>query len=78
MELVKQVYQFTDKYPQKDKFSLVDQLRRAGISVPSYIAKACERTSCTQTAQFIKISLRSLCELKAQLLILKLEIHYNY
>ena len=38
IELVQLVYEITQKFPSEEKFGLVSQLRRASVSVPSYIA----------------------------------------
>ena len=38
-ELVKRVYAVLELFPQAERFSLADQLRRAVISVPSNIAE---------------------------------------
>ena len=37
--LVKEVYQQTRKFPSEEKFGLVSQMRRAGVSIPSNIAE---------------------------------------
>jgi four helix bundle protein len=38
-ELVRDIYLLTEKFPKTEVYSLVDQLRRASISVPSNIAE---------------------------------------
>jgi len=38
MELVKDVYQITEKLPKDEKFGLTSQMRRAAISIPANIA----------------------------------------
>lgn len=38
MELVKQVYALSKKFPVDERYALTDQLRRAVVSIPSNIA----------------------------------------
>jgi four helix bundle protein len=43
MDLAIDVYRTTNSFPSQEKYSLVDQIRRATISIPSNIAEgACE------------------------------------
>jgi len=39
MELVTEIYKVTDSFPQREVYSLTDQIRRAAVSVPSNIAE---------------------------------------
>ena len=39
MELVKQIYDVTDSFPQHELYGLVSQLRRAAVFIPSNIAE---------------------------------------
>jgi four helix bundle protein len=39
LELIKEVYSFCDKLPEKEKFIIIPQLKRAAISVSSNIAR---------------------------------------
>lgn len=38
IELVKEIYLLTEKLPNKEKYVLSDQMRRAAISIPSNVA----------------------------------------
>ena len=61
------IYKFTDYLPSKAKFSLIDQLNRAAISIPSNIAEGHDRTSTKDYVHFLLISNGSLAELITQL-----------
>ena len=51
--------------------SLVSQIRRAAVSIPSNIAEGAARNSNKEFIQFLYISLGSLAELETQLLLSK-------
>ena len=69
IELVKDIYQVTAKYPPVEIYGLTNQLRRAAISIPSNIAEGQGRNSFKEFKQFIAIALGSLAELETQLII---------
>src|SRR3989339_340607 len=69
IELVKDIYQVTAKYPPVEIYGLTNQLRRAAISIPSNIAEGQGRNSFKEFKQFIAIALGSLAELESQLII---------
>jgi four helix bundle protein len=68
-ELTKKVYQITNNFPENEKFGLVQQLRRASISVASNIAEGSGRTSTKDQAHFYQLSYSSLMEVINQLII---------
>lgn len=70
-DLVKQIYKLTDQLPEKERFSLVTQMQRAAISIPSNIAEGSERGTRKDYAQFLRIALGSSVELETQLLLCK-------
>lgn len=39
MKLAEQIYEITRSFPDSEKFGLISQLRRSGVSVPSNIAE---------------------------------------
>src|SRR3989339_467371 len=75
IDFVKKVYQVTHNFPDSEKFGLINQIRRAAVSIPSNIAEGQGRNSTKEFRQFLAISLGSLAELETQLIIAK-EIEY--
>lgn len=71
MDLAEEIYRITDTFPDREKFSMVSQLRRAAISVPSNIAEGATRNHTKEFVQFLYISLGSTSELETQLLLAK-------
>jgi four helix bundle protein len=69
IELVKEIYQVTAKFPPTEIYGLTNQLRRAAISIPSNIAEGQGRNSFKEFKQFLAIALGSLAELETQLII---------
>ncbi|WP_244906450.1 four helix bundle protein [Jejuia pallidilutea] len=69
MELVKQVYQLSDKLPSEEKFGLRSQITRASVSVPSNIAEGYSRNSEVEFKRFLEIAIGSLFEVETQLVI---------
>ena len=71
MSLVKQVYEFTAKFPSSEAFGLTTQMRRAAVSIPSNLAEGAARTGAKEFAQFLNVAKGSLSELETQILIAK-------
>ena len=69
MELVIDIYKITQKFPDTEKFGLINQIRRAAVSVPSNIAEGCARNSDKDNLRFVDIACGSLAEIETQLLI---------
>ena len=74
-ELVKETYRITDKYPEREKYNVVSQLRRSMLSIPLNIAEGYGRQSKDDFKRFLKISLGSSNETEALLEISK-ELNY--
>ncbi len=72
---VKEIYQVTARFPSSEMYGLINQIRRAAVSVPSNIAEGQGRSSSKEFRQFLSISLGSLAEAETQLIITK-EISY--
>ena len=75
IQLVKQVYQLSDKLPSEEKFGLRSQLTRASVSVPSNIAEGCSRNSEVEFKRFLEIAIGSLFEVETQIVIAQ-ELNY--
>jgi four helix bundle protein len=67
MQLVKQVYLLTKKYPKEELFALTSQTKRAVASIPANIAEGIERNDKKDTIQFVHIARGSLYELETLL-----------
>ena len=64
-----EIYAVTKVFPSEEKFGLVSQMRRAGVSIPSNIAEGCGKTSTKQFSQSLEVSLGESFELETQLII---------
>lgn len=67
MQLVKEVYKWTEGLPKEETYGLTAQIRRAAVSVPSNIAEGAARDSRKEFIQFLYIALGSLSELETQI-----------
>ena len=68
-KLVGIIYKITDKFPADEKFGLINQLRRATVSIASNIAEGSSRNSLKDQIRFIEIAYGSLMEVYTQLCI---------
>ncbi|GBD91327.1 hypothetical protein BMS3Abin04_02054 [bacterium BMS3Abin04] len=69
LELVKEIYNFCDKLPDKEKYIIIPQLKRASISVASNIAEGYARNTGKETKRFLDIARSSLVEIDTQITI---------
>jgi four helix bundle protein len=63
----KRVYEATTSYPSTERYGLVDQLRRATVSVMSNLAEGSGSTNARDQAHFSQLAYGSLMETDAQL-----------
>ena len=75
IEIVKNIYQLINKFPNSEIYGLTSQLRRSARSIPSNIAEGQGRNSAREFKQFLAFALGSLAELETQLVISK-EVNY--
>lgn len=71
IELVKEVYLVTDGLPKVEIYSLVSQMRRCVISIPSNIAEGHRRKGLGDFLRFLSIADGSAAELETQIIICK-------
>ncbi len=69
MELAKVVYMITDKFPSDERYGIVNQMRRAAVSIASNIAEGAGRESNKEFNYFLSVSNGSSYELQTQLII---------
>lgn len=70
-ELVVSIYLTTKGFPAEERYSLVDQMRRAAVSVTSNIAEGFGRRGKKEKVQFYSLARGSLTEIQNQLIIAK-------
>jgi len=67
MQLVKEIYLTTRKFPKEELYTLTSQTKRAAVSIPCNIAEGTGRNYKKDTIQFLHISRGSLYELETLL-----------
>ncbi len=75
LDLAEEAYRLTDGYPHREWFNLVDQMRRAAVSVVSNIAEGRSRDTDRDFIHFLYMARGSCSELEAQTY---LSIRLNY
>lgn len=69
--LALEIYKLVNTFPERERYGMCDQLRRAAISIPSNIAEGTGRFSIKERIHFLNISYGSLCETMCQMEIAK-------
>ncbi len=69
IEVVKDIYILTKKFPKEELYGLTSQMRRSAISIPSNIAEGFRRYHNKEYKQFLHITLGSCAELETQIII---------
>ncbi len=67
--LAREIYRVTRSYPQDERFGIVQQMRRAAVSILSNIAEAAGRWTAADQNRFYVIARGSALELECQLVI---------
>ena len=70
-QMVLKVYRDTARFPNSEKFGLVDQLRRAAVSIPANIVEGQSRNTTKEYLQFLYNARGSLEEVRYFLLLSK-------
>jgi four helix bundle protein len=66
MDLAVDIYAATANFPAEERFGIVQQMRRAAVSIPSNIAEGYGRRTARQRYNFLENSLGSTFELETQ------------
>jgi len=69
IELTVMVYKLTSSFPKTEMFGIVDEMRRAAVSIPSNIAEGAARQTDKEFVQFLFIAQGSCAELETQLIL---------
>ncbi|HEV8270529.1 MAG TPA: four helix bundle protein [Chitinophagaceae bacterium] len=64
-ELTKEIYFISIKLPGEEKFNMIQQLRRAGLSIKLNLSEGASRRSLVERKRFFEISRGSLIEVDA-------------
>lgn len=69
ISFVEDIYKATSQFPATENYGLIQQIRRAAVSIPSNIAEGQFRNSSKEFKQFLSFALGSSAELETQLII---------
>jgi four helix bundle protein len=73
--LAERIYQVTANFPIDERFGLIQQMRRAAVSIPSNIAEGHTRRSTQEYRRFLSIANGSRAEIGTQVL---LAVRFKY
>jgi four helix bundle protein len=69
--VAEEIYRLTGLYPDKERYGLVSQMRRASVSIPSNIAEGYRRCHKKAFKQFLRVAFGSAAELETQIILSK-------
>lgn len=69
IELVKEVYELTKRFPTHERYGLADQLSRSSVSVPSNITEGQARQHTSEFRQILYVALGSAADVDTQITI---------
>jgi four helix bundle protein len=69
ISLVTAIYEVTKSIPKEELYCIVNQIRRAAISIPSNIAEGSARKNTKEFIQFLHVAMGSAAELETQMII---------
>lgn len=67
IDFVKHIYTMTAQFPKEEQYSIVSQMRRAAVSIPSNMAEGAARHSDKEKVNFFYMARGSLSELDTQI-----------
>src|SRR6516162_4138492 len=68
-EFVLAVYRYSESFPEREKYGLAHQLRRAAVSIPANIAEGFGKRSPAEKARFLNIAEGSVEECRYYLIL---------
>lgn len=69
MDLVTEIYQVTNLFPNNERFGLTSQMQRSAVSIPSNIAEGSAKSSNKDFSRFLEMSIGSSFELETQIIL---------
>ena len=69
MDLVTEIYQITNTFPNYERFGLTSQMQRSAVSIPSNIAEGSAKSSNKDFSRFLEMSIGSSFELETQIIL---------
>ncbi|MFT5876430.1 MAG: four helix bundle protein [Salibacteraceae bacterium] len=71
IEISRTTYSITKQFPKEELYGITQQMRRAGVSIPSNIAEGCGRETDKEFMRFLDIAQGSAHELETQIIIVE-------